>query len=529
MDAQANHRRRVRRNRAADQDGTGGKVFVQATVRDITAQKHAEEALKQSEARYKSYIEATNQVAWVTNAYGEVEEDLPSWRKFTGQTYEEIKGTGWAKAIHPDDVEHALKVWNNSVEIKSPYEVEYRMGRYDSVYRNLLARGYPVIDKDGNTKEWVGTCIDITEHKRAEVALKQSETVRSSTFTAAPVGILLMKGRLFQKINCQTREICGYTSEELIGQSSLMLYPDKAEFERVGRDLYANLKQTGLNSIEAMWRQKNGTVINVSLSALMLDINDPNAGEVVTVLDVTNRKLAEEKLNWECNKAKKYLDVAGVLILVLDNGKTVHRINKKGCEILGYEESEILGKTWCDLFVPPEQKEEVKSVLKGLMSGETNKYEYHENPVLTKSGKQRLIAWHNVSLWDDTKKINAVLSSGEDITERREAEDTLKKTYKELEKANREMKGMQSQIVQSEKLASIGQLAAGVAHEMNTPVGFVASNFETLREILQEIQIAARNARRVGQDDSYRGQSTANRETGGDKQSSHRYENRVCS
>ena len=53
----------------------------------------------------------------------------------------------------------------------------------------------------------------------------------------------------------------------------------------------------------------------------MLDINDPNAGEVVTVLDVTNRKLAEEKLNWERNKAKKYLDVAGVLILVLDNGK----------------------------------------------------------------------------------------------------------------------------------------------------------------------------------------------------------------
>ena len=122
------------------------------------------------------------------------------------------------------------------------------------------------------------------------------------------------------------------------------------------------------------------------------------------------------------------------------------------------------------------------------MSGETNKYEYHENPVLTKSGKQRLIAWHNVSLWDDTKKINAVLSSGEDITERREAEDTLKKTYKELEKANREMKGMQSQIVQSEKLASIGQLAAGVAHEMNTPVGFVASNFETLQKYFKKFK-----------------------------------------
>ncbi len=200
------------------------------------------------------------------------------------------------------------------------------------------------------------------------------------------------------------------------------------------------------------------------------------------------RKKAEEVLRVERNKAKKYLDVAGVLILVLDNGETVHRINKKGCEILGYDENEILGKNWCDHFVPPEHKEEVNSVLKGLMSGETNKYEYHENPVLTKSGKQQLIAWHNVSLWDETKKINAVLSSGEDITERREAEDALRKTYQELEKVHREMKGMQSQIVQSEKLASIGQLAAGVAHEMNTPVGFVASNFETLQKYFKKFK-----------------------------------------
>jgi|GEM_PF-498253 len=160
----------------------GGKVCVQATVRDITAQKQTENALKQSEARYKSYIEVTGQVAWVTNARGEVEEDMPSWRKFTGQTYEEIKGTEWAKAIHPDDVEHTLQVWNNAVATKSLFEVESRLRRHDGVYRNLLARGFLIIDKDGNTKEWVGTCIDITERKRAEDELKRiNESLRIST------------------------------------------------------------------------------------------------------------------------------------------------------------------------------------------------------------------------------------------------------------------------------------------------------------------------------------------------------------
>jgi two-component system NtrC family sensor kinase len=196
------------------------------------------------------------------------------------------------------------------------------------------------------------------------------------------------------------------------------------------------------------------------------------------------RKKVEEALHVERKKAQKYLDVAGVIMIVLNEGSTLHLINNKGCEILGYSESEVLGKDWCDNFVPAEYREEVRAVLQGVMNGETEKYEYHENPIVTKSGEQHLIAWHNVVLWDENGKNYAVLSSGEDITERKAAEVALIKTYKELEKAHSDMKNMQSQLVQNEKMAAIGQLAAGVAHEMNTPVGFVASNFETLEKYI---------------------------------------------
>ena len=138
------------------------------TFVNITKLKKEEELKLASEARYRSYIEVTGQIGWVTNAEGEVIEDVPSLRKFTGQSYAEVKGTGWTKVLHPDDLDRTLKVWNNAVLKKTPYEIEYRMLRHDGVYRWLLARGFPVFKDDKSILEWVGSCIDITERKQAE-------------------------------------------------------------------------------------------------------------------------------------------------------------------------------------------------------------------------------------------------------------------------------------------------------------------------------------------------------------------------
>ena len=155
----------------AIKDKSGRILYYEGSLENITARKAAEEAFRKSAGRYRSYIELTEQLGWVTNADGEVEEDIPAWRKFTGQAYDRIRGQGWTKAIHPEDLAHTLEAWKKAVTTKSPYEVEYRLRRHDGIYRHFIARGAPALDEDGEIREWVGTCIDITERKRMEAKL----------------------------------------------------------------------------------------------------------------------------------------------------------------------------------------------------------------------------------------------------------------------------------------------------------------------------------------------------------------------
>ncbi len=146
----------------------GKAIRMLGIVQDITERKEAEEALRASVERYRSHIEVTGQLGWVAKADGEIEEDIPRWRQFTGQSEDEARGWGWLEALHPDDRERSVQAWREAVETRSTYEVEYRIRRHDGVYRHFLVRGVPVIDDGGSIREWVGTCIDVTEHKNAQ-------------------------------------------------------------------------------------------------------------------------------------------------------------------------------------------------------------------------------------------------------------------------------------------------------------------------------------------------------------------------
>jgi PAS domain S-box-containing protein len=178
--------------------------------------------------------------------------------------------------------------------------------------------------------------------------------------------------------------------------------------------------------------------------------------------DITERKLAEIQLKAEKDRAQMYLDVAGVMLVALDAEGRVAMINRRGCEILGYEkEADLLGRDWITGFVPPQQQRGVRLVFDQLMRGDVEPVEYIEQLIINRDGKRRMIAWRNSVVRDSEGRIVGTISSGEDVTSRRQAEQALR---------------------EAEKLAAAGRMAAHVAHEINNPLAGIKNSFRLIRD-----------------------------------------------
>jgi PAS domain S-box-containing protein len=285
-------------------DSDGRVVAAIEMVEDITERKQAAELLRVSEQRHRSYSELTGQLGWSTDANGKAVEYNPAWRVFTGQSEEEMKGMGWTRVLHPDDVEHTLQAWNKAVKKRSAYETEYRVRRHDGVYRHLLARSIPLFKEDGSIREWIGTCIDITDRKLAEEELKKSENMYRTIFETTPAATMMVEeDTTISMVNREFAAQTGYNANEVEGKKSWTEFILKEDLERVMG--YHSLRRidpvAAPRNYEFRYIDKKGRIRDVYATAALMPGTQRT---VLSLLDITGRKRAEESLRANSDELK---------------------------------------------------------------------------------------------------------------------------------------------------------------------------------------------------------------------------------
>jgi PAS domain S-box-containing protein len=394
-------------------------VAVTLITTDITERKKAEHALRESENKYRTILENLPQKIFLkdrNSVYISCNENYARDLKITpeqivGKTDYDFYPKELAEKYRADD--ERIISSGQSTEIEEKYIQDGR----EVIVHTVKT---PVRDGQDNIAGVLGIFWDITECKKAQDALRESEEKYRDLFENARDAIVTtdMEAKI-TGVNKLVEEY-GFKKEQLVGKSIFDFIVQEHK-ERGLKDFKAAISGNPVRGEMDVITPRGIFTVEY------MDNPIKRAGEIIGIQavlrDVTERRRAEQLLRKERDRAQKYLDVAGVMLVAIDSEQRVGLINKKGCEILGYKEEEILGKNWFNNFLPERVQREVQAVFQRLMcQQEWTVPERHENPILTKSGDEKLMAWHNSVLRDDAGRVIAALSSGEDITEQRKAE-----------------------------------------------------------------------------------------------------------
>lgn len=414
-------------------DEKGNVIEYQTVGRDITARKKAEEALKKSEEKYRRLIENTSVIAWeydiATKSYLYVSQQAEKILGYPMSRWYE--SCFWYEILHDDDKIWAKKFSNEKVAERKNHEFEYRVKTKDGSVRWF--KDITTVDKfNGSIKTLHGIFLDITDRKKIEEESKQNELQLSSLFENAPIGMSLnsMDGK-FLKVNNSFSKTMGYPKEELLR----LTFKEITHPEDQQNDLN-HLQKTideGSSSynITKRYLRKDGGTVYASLHVSILRDNSGTPQQMIAqVVDITERRLAEDKLKETEFRLSTVINNLPNIIFY-ENHKGKPRIAANVVNILGYTAEELSEDK--ELFLSLIHPEDSAKIERGKIVWDTVVEKgYHKKEYRIKN-KDGIYLWFEDLMYmvkgGDKKYIVGFMI---DITERKKREVKLNQTQARL-------------------------------------------------------------------------------------------------
>jgi PAS domain S-box-containing protein len=471
--------------------------LIYAIARDITAQKLADEALRRSRKRYATLAAAVPVGIFRCDREGEFVYVNLKWSQITGLSPDQAQGTGWSYALHSEDRDWVLDAWHYALQHQFPFHAEYRFQRPNGEISWVVGQAVPERDENLGITGYIGTLTDITERKHMEQQLRQSE-VRFLNLAANVPGMIYQFQRSqdgtlsFSYVSGASRTLYELEPDDMNQKGLSLIHPE--DVERVRSCMQESAQH--LTPFELEWRiiTPSGRVKWVQSFAHPAQQADGSIVWDGVQVDVSDRKATEAELE----ESKKFLELVmnsiPQHIFWKDRNSVYLGCNQNFAISAGVgTPSDIVGKTDYDL---PWRKEEADWYLeldRRVMASNRPVFRVIE-PQSHAGGRQGWSETNKVPLHDEQGNVIGILGTFEDVTERIEAQEALKQSEaslqrktQELEQTLRDLQQAQAQLVQTEKMSSLGQLVAGVAHEINNPINFIYGNLAYANEYTHDL------------------------------------------
>jgi len=455
-------------------DAAGTPQYFIAVAQSAMHQKHAEAALRDSEARFRALADNMPQLAWMADADGSIVWYNRRWHEYCGTTPEQMRGWGWEAVHDPRVLPDVLERWRACIATGAPFEMIFPLRGADGVFRPFLTRVRPVRDApdaehpEGQVTRWFGTNTDVTENHAAEAANAHLAAIVESSDDA--IVSFAPEDRRILTWNKGAERLFGYTEAEMVGGPANRLRPpDLPEDERGGVAAWV-MAGRPVVAHETVRVSKDGERIPVSITATRMLAPD---GRVIGVSDIFHdlrpRVRADAALRESEAQFRATFEQAAVGIAHVGLDGRWLRVNARLCAMLGYTEAELLGALFQDITHPDDVEANLAHA-RQLSAGE----------VATYSMEKRYLRPDGRLLWAFLTSALVRTSDGtpryfvsviEDITARKRAEERLRES--------------EAQLRQAQKLEAIGRLAAGVAHDFNNLLQGVNGGLEL---VLDEVE-----------------------------------------